>query len=210
MKTAILLRGYLYKLHHKHWTRKYYTIDHIINIENIKNQILNNDNIDLYLVSYKNDKYDEEYIKNTFNPKNFLLLDDNNEIKQMDCLQKGIEMIKNAEIEYDNLLITRFDLYFKKNIYNLNYDYDKINFIWREINDNTNTGDALHFINYKLIDIFLEGIKKCSYKTCCHYLNKYIDDKYINIIFKDNYWSNTDDVENILYHIQRIKHRRFY
>lgn len=205
-KIAVLLRGYMYKNTYKHWTNKYYTIDYISNFKNIKEQILSNNEIDLYIVTYKNSKYDIDHINNVFNPKDILLLDnDNNKYKQMDCLEKGLKMIKDKNIKYNYLLITRFDLSFKKNIYQLEYDFEKINFIWNEINEPTRVGDCLHFLNYNLLDIFIEAVEKCNYRVCCHYLSEFIDKNYVNIIFKDNQWSNSDDIENPLYVIIRNK-----
>lgn len=202
MKIAVLLRGYIYKDIYKHWTNKYYNIDYINNFNNVKEQILSKENIDLYIVTYENIKYDKKYIYDVFNPKDLLLLKDN-AYKQMDCLEEGLKMIKNNNTKYSHILITRFDLFFKKNIYELDYNFDKINFIWNEINEPTRVGDCLHFLNYNLLDIFIDALNKCKYKVCCHYLLDYVDKKYINIIFKDNQWSNSDDVENPLYIIIR-------
>lgn len=204
MKIAVLLRGYLYKEIYK----KIYHIDYELNFDGINDQILSNKNIDLYIVSYINNKYSEEYLINKFNPIKIILLKE--EYQQLDLIKIGLQMIKNNNIKYNNVLITRFDLYFKLDIYNLNYDYNKINFIWKEINDNNQVGDCLHFINYNLIDLFIDAIDKCEYKACGHHLNKYLDNNYIHIIFNNPQWSNSDHIDNILYVIKRTLLKNFF
>ncbi len=216
MKLALLIRGITYKENHIHFSKNMYTIDYKLNYKTLINQTINTlkelYELDIYISTYKNDKYTNEEIINDFSPKSSVFIDDNTK-QQLDCIQEGLNLIKKSNILYDFIIITRFDLELKQNILDLPYKLDKFNFIWYEMSKDNLVGDCMFFFNGKYLDIFIKAVTECPYRAVAHYIKNYTDKllkkEDINILF-DYQWSNSDTYENPLYKIIRGELRGQY
>lgn len=213
MKIALLIRGITFDDKFKHWTGKLLEIDYKNNLQSIISKVIeplrNSNDVDLYLTTYQSIERPKEMLVNDFGLECFehaTILDRHN-TTQMDCFLAGLKTIQASGKAYEMVIVTRFDLDLKYNIDLVPWDCDKVNFLWYETCNDNRVGDCMHFVPFKLLEMFTEGLTICPYKTCCHYLKNYLDpiigNDRINIIFKEKYWSNTDDGENPLYTIKR-------
>ena len=211
MKVALLLRGFVYKKHHMHWTGKVVEIDYRDNLSNVKTQVVeplrSKYSVDVYLSTYETNRVDKDELMHEFDAREICWSVDDGSSKQMDCLQRGVEMIMDQHIDYDLVIISRFDLELKVSVTDIPYDPAKINFIWYEQCNDNRVGDCMHFVNYIYTPIFLQALRSCTYRTCCHYLKNYLDplisNDDVNVIYKELLWSNSDDAVNPLYVIKR-------
>ncbi len=219
MRVALLIRGIMFKLNHKHFTNNMYTIDYKLNYDNLYKKIIEPlrelYDVDIFIASYKNEKYTDQDILTDFSPKSYILIEE--ELQQVDCIQKGLELIRNkSENEnttYDFIIVTRFDLDLKINITNIPFKIDNFNFIWYELSKDNLVGDCMFFLAGKFLDQFIKATQICEQRAVAHFIKNYIDrfvqPSDINIIYGFQ-WSNSDTYENPLYKIVRGELRGQY
>lgn len=215
MRVALLIRGITFDDKFKHWTGKLLQIDYKNNLQNVISKVIiplkKSNDVDLYLTTYHSIERPKQMLLNDFDIEcieNVTILE-RNDTKQMDSFLTGLKTIQASAKEYDFIIVTRFDLDLKYNIDLIPWDCNKVNFLWYETSNDNRVGDCMHFIPLKFLNEFIECLSICPYRTCCHYVKNYLDPiigiNNINIIFKEKYWSNTDDGENPLYVIKRGK-----
>ena len=81
-----------------------------------------------YISTYNSKKFDS--IKNVLNPESFILIDPDSTgpSGQPLTVREGLKLIKPC----DFVLVARFDVLYKMKITEMNFDFKKINFLWRE------------------------------------------------------------------------------
>lgn len=227
MRIALLIRGILFKENHKHFTNNMYTIDYKLNYNNLLSQAinqlrnineLNNDTneVDIFIATYKNNKYSDEDIIRDFSPKAYIFIEDETK-QQLDCIEAGLKLIRNTinseDKNYDFIIVTRFDLNLKVNINEIPYKVDKFNFIWYELSKDNLVGDCMFFLNSKYLDYFIKAVEICEYRAVAHFIKRYLD-RFLTIqdihIIYGFHWSNSDTYENPLYKIVRGELRGQY
>lgn len=220
MKIALLIRGIVFKENHRHFTNNMYTIDYKLNYKNLLEQTINplkiDNDVDIFISTYKNEKYTSKDIITDFSPKEFILIEGENK-QQLDCIEEGLKLIENTiqttNENYDFIIVTRFDLDLKTNINNIPYKIDKFNFIWYELSKDNLVGDCMFFFDGKYLAYFIKAVQVCEYRAVAHFIKKYIDifltSKDIHIIY-GFHWSNSDTYENPLYKIVRGELRGQY
>lgn len=76
----------------------------------------------------------------------------NQNTTQYDDLLTGLIMIKESSIKYDMILVTRVDLLYKRKLNQLDVDYNKFNFCWREPLDNIWICDNIYIFPSTFLD----------------------------------------------------------
>lgn len=206
MRIALILRGisYLENYEHKYGIPKF-TIDYHDTLPSIQQNIINDLRekghiVDIYLLSYHS-KYEEELI-NILNPvktsfTDYKAIPLGAAQEQIGCPMlfdyhlKGIEMYLEYEqqnnLNYDTILITRFDLYYYKKITEIDLDHTCINYpFWHIAGPNKNIfsseDNLIYFprnkteiiynsINYLKNNLY-ESRRKILYST--HSLGEYL------------------------------------
>ncbi len=138
-KLALLLFGISLYKDRKHWAyhTKVYSIDWRLSYDNYQKYIIDffrskGFDIDIYLVSNTLEEADKQELLEKWKPKAYDFLDVNNDYTCR-CRQRNekiirvIELCKKSLIQYDNILITRFDLKFKLPFDKLPLDYSMFN-----------------------------------------------------------------------------------
>lgn len=102
----------------------------------------------------------------------------------VECCQMIKQYEENMHIEYDYILITRFDLTFNTKFREYNIDYDKINMECMFVPD-MKSGDNVFFFNRKYLDVVEFSAIECLQERsnshnlytwfilnggCCHYI----------------------------------------
>lgn len=209
MRIALLLRGITYNDHYKHWSGGIMKIDYKHNILNVIEQIIKplkaEHDVDLYISTYKSAK--ENDIIKDFDPFASIFIDSCE--NQITCILKGLELIQQSALQYDFVIVSRFDLLLLPNILEIPYDINKFNFIWKENpeEDPNCVGDCMHFFAFKFLDSFIATLKQYTYTLNLHkirdYLLTYISPTDIHYIYDPVFNSNSDKCKNPLYVIQR-------
>jgi hypothetical protein len=124
--------------------------------------------VDYFTTTY-NSEFNDEIIK-LYNPKKFQFVEYGT---QRGTYIKSLKQIDNDDVDF--LICTRFDIFFNKNINELNIDYEKFNFLfkekgnWNRVVNNINvrfvTDNFFAFpIKYKEIFIkAIEGLENSYY-----------------------------------------------
>tara|TARA_B100000963_G_scaffold361971_1_gene401453 strand:+ start:1802 stop:3190 length:1389 start_codon:yes stop_codon:yes gene_type:complete len=89
--------------------------------------------IDTYLCTNDMSIHAKKYLLDTYKPKDYFFENGNNVILSVVDrnikVKKVIELCLNSKIEYDAIILTRFDLKFKKKITETNINYNKFNIL---------------------------------------------------------------------------------
>lgn len=145
---------------------------------------------------------DEKELIETFNPVNYTFVNNekSNYLSKQTKLCSVIKLCLDSNITYDNVLLTRFDLLFKKDFDSVNIDMNKFNLV-TILEKSIVVCDNFYIMPYKMLDIFYKIIKN---KSRTHYikedLEKLIGEDLINYI--DPF---PDDAKG-----RKIKHITFY
>ena len=162
-KLAICLFG-ISEIAYVHFSSKYFLVDWKLSYENYKKYIFeyfekNNYDCDVFFCTNKNglSKNSKEQLIKYYNPVNYMLTEEydnhyNNYISRNDKVKKVIELCLSSNNKYDHVLITRFDLDFKKNFSECNFDFNSFNII-------SQTGekticDNFYFMPFNLLKSF--------------------------------------------------------
>ena len=209
MKLAILLFG-LSKFNHRHIAhRKRYNIDYNASYENYKQYIFDffekkGYQTDVYFstnILNKEDTIDivEKYtpVKYSFIESNFPDKNKPPRISRNKKLDSVIDLCLENNKEYDLVLITRFDLLFKKDFEKSNIQLDKFNLV-SMLEHTGEICDNFYLFPYKYLKDFSEIVKK-NMKECFHNIKNDID----NIV-------DVDFVNYILNEKTMIQYLSFY
>lgn len=205
MKIAILFSGLHYKENYKQGLTKNntYNINYKDSFNNIKTNILDNNNIDVYISSetsrYTNDLLNDykpvDYIMKNINfddlnMKNYSYSVKTYPIKNLRILY-GLELIKKSKIEYDYIIITRFDIQFNLKLNEMNIDYNKDWNIGFKVENNVHIEDNFWIIKNSIVDKFIDLFKKRKNKKLkTHCINQFINEDNgvtINYIYNKPY-----------------------
>ena len=168
---ALLLFGLHYAHVECHSKINYnHIIDYRYYIKNIRETLLNNFsnfNIDCYAVT--NESNIQDNLINDYNLKNYII--DNNSGKRNYKIRKGLELIINSNIHYKYIIITRFDIYFLRNITQNIIDFDKLNLV-SILEHNHLIDDNFYFLPNKYLERFYNIFCECndSYNEEAHNL----------------------------------------
>ncbi len=217
-KVALLFKGVTYRERYIHHTGRILKVDYRDHLERVRSQIIeplkNRYDVDIFLVSYKNE-LDESEIKKDFDCIDADFLHTEGQT-QTDNLLAGLRLIyrksedRHNPVKYDFIVIARFDIDLLMNLEEINYNEDKFNFLWHEITRDGQVGDCMYFLHGEFLLPFINAVNmysKTKYTRSLHfikpYLERYIDKSNIHMIFNDCWDSNTDYRSNPLYKIIR-------
>ncbi|QKF93890.1 hypothetical protein QKU48_gp0432 [Fadolivirus algeromassiliense] len=139
MRIALLLRGIAYNKYYSHPTGKKLLIDYIKSINNYKEYIYENNDVDIFFVTYYNDFFDIDKILDIYKPICYeFITDPERNIGQIKNKYNSYSQttiyvinlflaycaIHNID-DYDYIIITRFDLLFKIKLSTLKLEKDK-------------------------------------------------------------------------------------
>jgi len=197
-KIAIILRGISYteNYHHKYNIPKY-TIDARDTYSSIFNNIIEplqnkGNQVDIFFVTYKS--IIENELNDLYKPvktyyKDFITIPHNKPKEGgfmiMDQHIEGIDLVEEYEkyknIKYDNIIITRFDLYFYQKITEININYNVFNYtfyhlVYKPTNAFTVEDNFILYPRNKnnLIKECITEIKNTTSNTTTHLLGKYL------------------------------------
>jgi hypothetical protein len=223
MKVALLLRGISYLKEYCTSSCMVTNIDYTENISSLKENLINcYDDIDIYISTNNHHLIND--LKREFNPTKIHIydVDDkhdvvnklNNETKN---LLDGINLIDSSL--YDTIIISRIDISYYGLITNLNIDYNKVNFLWREAsgwdewNNTYKSANVLWCMPSKFLINFCNALKnfdkvgECNAPThfVCSELKNTIGFDNINFMVNGFYYSwccsgTTNPVYNIISH----------
>jgi len=194
MRLAIILYGISYYTY-RHWNNIDVVIDFNKSYNNYKKKIIDhftklNYEIDVFIATYKNEQKNK--IIKLYNPKKYIFKDfinkndDDKDLVRNKMFISGLYLCysyaKVNKINYDLVLITRFDIYFMESFEN-KLDLKKMNIV--SILEHYDTiDDNLYIFPYKIFNIFirlcLENIKLSRHKY------KNLIEKIININYIKN------------------------
>lgn len=195
MKLAVLLFG-LSKCEYHHWSlKKNVLIDYNESYNNYKKYIFDffknkGYDIDIYFSTNLMNNEDKQEIINKYQPLKYNFIKNNKDkIKSRNIrLNHVIDLCLTSKIEYDLVLITRFDLLFKKDFENSNIDYDKFNLV-SILQRPELICDNFYLFPYKYLIIFSNIVKKNLSKSF-HRIQKDLYEKFnienINYINNEN------------------------
>lgn len=151
----------------------------------------------IYLATYDSPALAE--LQEAFEPCELILFPKDGS-SQADTYKESLRQIFLKD-DYDALVVTRFDLEFKKSFENWNLDIqkDSIYFPWKEYKiywrDHWRVGDAVHIIGRSAIPAFHSALimSQLSGRTHLHLLYYFLRTMHGNLRFiEDGYWdSNT-------------------
>ena len=120
---------------------------------------------------------------------------------QYDDIMIGLQMIRNSEIQYDLIVITRIDFLYKTSFDKLEYKKDKFNFSWREPISDQWICDNMYIFPQeyleKIINIYENNKSRfgetyfgqCGISQLIIYT---LGSDNINFMFNDKYYSGTN------------------
>ena len=122
------------------------------------------------------------------NEKNEII--QNRWIKRNKRFKETIKLILDDDVEYEYAIIQRFDLFFKKSVFDYELDYTKLNLICKSktADDVEYWDDNFYFLPYKLLKKFYNDLCKIPENVSSHCHNQYIKD--YNYLINESYGSH--------------------
>jgi hypothetical protein len=208
MKIAIGLKGIHYWENFVTNDGRKYNIDFNNYVNGFMHYIVNNlkqnnHKVDIYISTYNTEK--QVSMLETYNPVDCIMVQNNDSTKtaqsrsfpsQNKHYANIISMIQKNSTKYDLIILTRFDIYIFKLVYDMNIDYNKINFVFQHANGNCDDNFIVFPTN--MINTFLEAIKHTD--TCCHMMSKFIPKR--NTHYIENFY-NGKIIDNQLFSIYK-------
>ena len=165
-------------------------IDYKISLKNYKEYIFDHFKnkgyeIDIFFsTNPSSTKEEQDELINTFKPINYTFVNNekDNYLSKHKKLCSVTKLCLDSNIIYDNVLLTRFDLLFKKNFNSVNIDMNKFNLVTVLENPKV-VCDNLYIMPYKMLDIFYKIIENTQRTHYIRYdLEKLIGENLINYI----------------------------
>lgn len=185
-KIALILYGISYS-EYKHWNSEWFKnnlmIDYRYSYENYQKYIFkyfNNLNYDIDVFICTNNSSKENEIVQLYKPKSYSFTDNLNNIhlSKNIKLKTGIELCIDYatynNINYKNIIITRFDLNFLIDFNKVNIDLDKFNFV-SIMEKNNRVCDNFYILPFKIIRKFLR-IVNSNIDESLHYIYNDVKD----------------------------------
>ena len=135
-KLALLLFGISYGEYRHFWGRNM-KIDYKISVENYKTFIFEyfenlGYEIDVFFATNKMDDDEKEKLLEIYKPVDYVFMGHNNDkrVGRNDKFRSVMDLcLKHKDNNYDHVLMTRFDLLFKKKFQESHIEFDKINLV---------------------------------------------------------------------------------
>lgn len=174
MKLAVLLFGISLNDNYRNWLRRrkregirQFNVDYRKSLDNYKEYIFDyfkkkGYEIDIFFSTniFANNDDCNELIQ-TFNPVGFSFV--RGSVDRVNArhtkIKSVIELCLNSKNEYDHILITRFDLLFKKDFDSVNIDMDKFNTV-TILEKPSCICDNFYILPYKFLEKFNDIVKK--------------------------------------------------
>lgn len=155
--------------------------------ENIKENLINTftdaEKVDTFLITY--DSEELEKVIDFYNPKNHSVINYEGS-SQVSTYIQGLNLIPDNE--YDFIITTRFDIYFTNPVSTWNINFDKFNFVFKELSWDFEAYnfvcDPIFLFNGKFLNVFIKSLtelQECKSKHqyafmhwSYHFVNKYI------------------------------------
>lgn len=199
MKLAVLLFGISKQNHYKHWhpiiDNRDFIIDYNYSYDNYKKYIFEyfenkGYEIDIYFCSNKLDENDSIDIIKKYNPVKHSFIDNetNIHISRNKKLDKVIDLCLETNNNYDLILITRFDLIFRKNFNESNIILNKFNLV-SILDDPNGICDNFYLFPYKYLESFSKVVKKnlfSNFHTIKNDIENINGPEFINYILSEN------------------------
>lgn len=171
MKVALLLFGLSYT-EFTHWSNRKLKVDWKKSYTNYKDFIYRyfndmNYDVDLYFSTTKSNKAEQNKIIKYYKPIKYNFSDMNNDDTESRKLKllNVIDLCKSTNIQYDYILITRFDLLFKKNFATSNINLNKFNVV-STMNESEFIDDNFYLFPFEMITKFYEIVKRKQFGLC--------------------------------------------
>lgn len=208
MKVALLIRGITFFNNYIHHTGKVLKLDYRTNIESVIEKVvtplIERHDVFIYIASNSSCVQDD-VIRNFTQVKNSIFLNDKS--TQNDVVIAGLNMIETDQqaMNYDLVIITRFDLELKQNITDIPIEHSKINILWEESTKDGRIADCLFFFHGRYIRNFLDALINDPHTNSMHNIKQYLcaKDEEINFIYHSLFDSNSDKENNPVYVIKR-------
>lgn len=197
MKFGVGLFGVHYIDNLEHWMNWKVNVDYKFTYENNKHFLYNQqDEFLFYSSTYFSNKLQE--LIQDFNFRilklkqvnNVKLSVDNNFIRRNQIFKETIKLILEDNIDLDYVILTRYDINFKKKVFDLNIDYDKINLMckakWGVVSNLVD--DNFYLLKYSKLEEFYNTINSIDEKISSHRYNEYVKD--INFLIDGEYFSH--------------------
>lgn len=125
-------------------------------------------------------------------------------LKQKNKRLKEVIKLILDDIEYDFVILTRFDILLKQKIYEYKLDLDKVNVLYDgEWEGRTMIDDNFYVLSYNKLKEFYEQLQTIDDEISSHYYHHYIGLDKFNILTKDIVIVHHDETRDILYNITR-------
>jgi len=177
-KVALILFGISYEKNLNHWTGANYIIDFRKSFENYKKYIYNYFNnlgyeIDVYIGTNILDDNNLTDLLNMYKPIKYTMIkNEHHIISKNSKILAAIKCCLDSKIEYEDCIITRFDLLFQKDFTNFKIDLNRINIV--SVLENPYViDDNLYIFPYKLLTKFYKLVEDNQYNSF-HFLEKQI------------------------------------
>lgn len=216
MKVAVGLFGIHYVDTLNHWAGWKHGVDYRKTFHNQFTQIYSNHDVKYYSATYYSDVQNELLNDYNFTSITFSEIDNSTTsdpvVKRNKIFKNTIKLMLEDKTEWDLVILTRYDLYFKKNFYSLDINFDKVNFLCgarrnhkRGIDTDT-VDDNFYCIPRHLLQSFYDTIETIPETIRAHEYHKPFDDYHLMISGR---WYSSFPVyrnlyTNVYYNIVRI------
>lgn len=213
MKYAIGLFGIHYQEKLQHWMpNSVLDVNYKNVLENNKQFLYRDNDITFYSSTYFTEKLPELIedfkfkklkLTNMVNEKETFIAD--RWVKRNKRFKETIKLILDDDVEYDYVIIQRFDLFYKESVFDYPIDYTKLNLICKSkmANDVEYWDDNFYFLPYTLLSKFYNdmcAIPECIYS---HTHNEYIKD--YHYLINEAYGSHEIPIYRIDKHNSKIE-----
>jgi hypothetical protein len=220
MKVTVGLFGIHYVDTLNHWLGWKHGVDYRKTFHNQFTQIYSSHDVKYYSATYYSDIQNELLTDYNFTSITFSEIDNTSEtdprIKRNKVFKNTIKLILEDTSDCDLVILTRYDLYFKKNFYSLDINFDKVNFLcgvtrsnrYEKKNDRDTdlVDDNFYCIPRDLLQSFYDTIETIPETIPSHKYHKWFDDYHLMISGR---WYSSFPVyrnlyNNVYYNIVRI------
>lgn len=219
MKVAVGLFGIHYIDNLNHWRGWKHGVDYRKTFHNQFTQIYSNHDVRYYSATYYSDIQNELLNDYNFTSITFREIDNTLEtdprIKRNRVFKDTIKLILEDTSDCDLVILTRYDLHFKKNFYSLDINFDKVNFLCGPRSGQykkRNSGyidlvdDNFYCIPRHLLQSFYDKVESIPEIMSSHQYHKWFDDYHLMITqwYSHNLPSYRNTYNNFYYYIVRI------
>jgi hypothetical protein len=184
MKVAVGLFGIHYLEELNHWMNWKLRVDYEDGFENNKKILYNTIDVDFYSSTYFSEKLnnlikDYKFTALKLQHIENILEDDinNNWKKRNKRFKETIELILNSNIQYEYVILTRYDIGFSSNPLEFNIDKEKINVTCKMFSASEPylIDDNFYFLSYANLNNFYKEIINIDERLWAHCYHNYID-----------------------------------